>query len=261
MADSAPSTDSTTEAYDPAAKKKIYNRRVVFAYNDHNVVRTGPGEGYAIVGVHKKGASFIVLAKKDAWYNIQLSDTETGWVHASLCKEEDDLSDLEFKPNPRIYSRVGSFVLTGFGGAYAFDRKSNSFTAGGRIGYYLLDFVEVEGTVGWTHITRPREIIESLFDLSLESEDFHMLYYGMNVLVEVLPGRQMVPFVTGGVGSTILQGQTESSVNYGAGTRLFVSRRTAMRWEVRSHHFESGVDEARRKNSNIEFSFGTSFLF
>ena len=59
-------------------------------------------------------------------------DTETGWVHASLCKELDDLSGLEFRPNLRLYSRTGSYVLSGYSGAYAFDRKSNSVVLGGR---------------------------------------------------------------------------------------------------------------------------------
>jgi len=62
----------------------------------------------------------------------------------------DDFSDLEFKPNPKLYSRTGSFVLTGYGGAYAFDRKSNSLVLGGRLGYYVFDFLQADGGVSWT---------------------------------------------------------------------------------------------------------------
>jgi len=228
---------------------------------EHSVVRTGPGETFAIVGVYPEGESFRVIAKRGEWYGVQVSVTETGWIHSSLCKEFDDLSDLEFRPNPRLYSRVGSFVLTGYGGAYAFDRKSNSLVLGGRLGYYVFDFVQVEGGVAWSHVTRPREIVESLFDLTLEAEDFHMLFYNMNLTVEVLPGRQMVPFITGGVGSQIMQGKTEPGINYGGGTQLFLSKRTAMRWEVRNFRFESGSQGARRTNNNVEFTLGTAFLF
>ena len=34
-----------------------------------------------------------------------------------------------------------------------------------------------------------------------------------------------------------------------------------MRWEVRNYRFESGSDEARRTNNNLEFSIGASMLF
>jgi len=243
------------------ARLMVVSKRVKLIGMGDHVVRTGPGEGFAIAGVFQKDESFPVIAKKDDWYGITLSATETGWVHRSLCKELDDLGGLEFKPNPRAYSRTGAYTLSGYAGAYAYDRKSNSLVAGGRLGYYVFDRLQAEAGVAWTHVRRPAEIVESLFGVSLEAEDFHMLFYNMNVTFEVLPGRQMVPFVTAGVGSTIMLGRSESSVNYGAGTTLFLSRRSAMRWEVRSYQFDSGADNARLQNHNIEFSLGTQILF
>jgi outer membrane beta-barrel protein len=236
-------------------------RKVRLDQSADNVVRTGPGNGFAIVGVFPKGTVFPVIAKSGDWYNVQVSDSETGWIHSSLCKEFDDMSDLEFKPNPKLYSRTGTYMLTGYGGAYAFDRKSNSFVAGGRVGYYVFDRLQVEGGLSWTHVHRPAEIVESLFGLSLEAEDFHMLFYHLILTYELLPGRQMVPYVTGGVGSTIMQGETEASFNYGAGTMLYLSRKNAVRWEVRDYRFRSGQGEARVTNNNVEFMMGTTFLF
>jgi hypothetical protein len=238
-----------------------HERKVLLAYGDNNVVRSGPGSRFAIVGVHPKGAKFTVIAKSGSWYNVRLSDTETGWIHTSLCYEYEDLSDLEFRPNPRLFSRVGSYLFTGYAGGYAFDRKSNSLALGGRLGYYILDFVQFEGGVSWTHVNRPAEIVESLFDLRLEAEEFDMLFYDMNVNCELLPGRQIVPFVTAGVGSSILRGRTEPSWNWGGGSVVFVSKMVALRWEVRSYRFESGTSNARRDNSNIAFNMGTSVLF
>lgn len=226
-----------------------------------NVLRAGPGDGYAIAGIYPGGARFRVLAKNGDWYNVQLSGTETAWVHASLCKEYEDLSHLEMRSNPRLYSRVGAFTLNGYAGGYAFDRKSNSLALGGRFGYYLFDFVELEGGVSWTHIHRPEEIVESLFNLRLEAEDFHMLYYQLGARVELLPGRRMVPYLAGGAGSSILQGRSESAFNFGGGTLFFVSKSVATRWELRSFQFKSGTDRARRTAHNIEFSFGSTVLF
>jgi len=226
-----------------------------------NVLRSGPGNSFALLAVYPKGATFVVIAKKGDWYNVRLSDTNTGWVHSSLCEEFDDMSDLEFRPNPRLFSRVGSFSLTAYAGGYAFDRKSNSLALGGRVGYYVLEYLGVEGNVGWTHVNRPAEIVESLFGLTLEEEEFHMVYYALNLTLKVLPGRQMVPYLTLGHGSSIMEGQTESGLNYGAGLNFFVRQNTAVSFDFRSYALGSGSAEARRDNTNFEFSVGTSFLF
>ena len=187
--------------------------------------------------------------------------TSTGWVHSSLCEEFDDMSDLEFRPNPRLFSRIGSFSLTGYAGGYAFDRKSNSLVLGGRLGYYVLEFLDVQGSLGWTHVSRPAEIVESLFGLALEEEEFHMLSYAMNVNLRVLPGRQMVPYLTIGLGSSIMEGLTESSLNYGAGINFFVKRQTAVAFDVRIFSMETGSVDARRESNNFEFTVGLSHLF
>ncbi|MCA9729438.1 MAG: SH3 domain-containing protein, partial [Candidatus Eisenbacteria bacterium] len=228
---------------------------------DHNVVRSGPGEDYAIVGVYPKDARLEVLAKNEEWYNVRVSPTESGWIHSSLCEEYEDLSALELRPNPRLYSRVGSFSVSGYTGGYAFDRKSNSLVVGGRLGYYLFDFLEIEGGLGWTHVHRPEEIVESLFHLRLEAEDFDMLFYQLGTRIELLPGRRMVPYLVGGVGSSIYLGRSESALDFGGGTMLFVSKTTAVRWELRSYQFHTGTDQARRMSHNVEFSIGSTLLF
>jgi len=253
--------DSDTSGAELNAPHVLTEKKVQLTGGDANVVRSGPGNNYAIVGVYPNGDEFTVIAKKDAWYNIQLSETNTGWIHSSLVKEFDDMSDLEFRPNPRLFSRVGAFALTGFTGGYAFDRKSNSLLLGGRVGYYILEFLEVEGSLTWTHVVRPAEIVESLFNLALEEEDFHMLYYSFNANLLLLPGRQMVPFLTFGAGSSIMQGQTETALNYGIGTTIFVKQQMAMRFEFRNYRFNSGTSNSRRDNQNFEFSVGLSYFF
>jgi len=236
-------------------------RKVKLDRAERNVVRTGPSDDDAITGVFPRGTVLPVIAKRGPWYGVRLSDTETGWIHESLCHEFDDLADLEYKPNPRLYTRTGTFILSGYAGAYAFDRKSNSLVLGGRLGYYIFDRLMFEGGVSWTHVNRPAEIVESLFDLSLEAEKFHMLFYNLNLTYEILPGRQMVPYVTGGGGASIMQGDTETSFNFGAGTTLFLSKRQAMRWEVRDYVFRFGSGSSRVTNHNVEFALGTQLLF
>jgi len=236
-------------------------RLVRLDQKDHTVARTGPGDDFAIAGVYPRDLTLEVIAKSGDWYNVRLSDSETGWIHAALCTEFDDLSDLEFRPNPKLYTRTGSFTLGGYGGAYAFDRKSNSLVLGARLGYYVFDRIQVEGGMAWTRVRRPAEIVESLFGLTLEAEDFEMMFYHFNLTWELLPGRQMVPYLSAGVGSAILKGETEPSFNFGAGTQLFITKRLATRWEFRDYRFDSGPDGSRVTNDNVEFSFGTTYLF
>jgi outer membrane beta-barrel protein len=248
-------------APDAPGSRPVVGIAVKLVRSSGNVVRTGPGNGYGLVGTYPKGTTFPVITRSGDWYSVRVSDTESGWVHASLCREEQDLSGLQWRPNPKLYTRTGSYVLGGYSGAYAFDRKSNSLVAGGRLGYYVFDRIEAEAGVAWTHVHRPAEIEESLFALSLEAEDFHMLFYHLALTWELLPGRQMVPYVGAGVGSSIMLGRSEPSMDFGAGTRLFVSKRTAVRWEVRDFRFHTGTSSSRALHHNIEFTIGSEYLF
>ncbi len=253
--EAAPATAALNEPW------VLTERSVKLRDDTTNIVRTGPGNGYAMIGVFAGGSRFPVIAKRDDWYNVRLSATDTGWIHASLCEEYGDMSGLEFRPNPRLFSRVGSFSFSLYSGGYAFDRKSNSLVLGTRLGYYLLEYVGLEGSVGWTHVVRPAEIVESLFDLALEEEDFHMLYYALSLDLKLMPGRQMVPFLTVGAGSAIMQGESEAALNYGAGIDFFVRKSTAAVFAFRSINMDSGTGSARRANTNYEFSVGSTFLF
>lgn len=264
VADTAPLGDSVAVRAAATVMNpplQVGSRRVRLTGAARNVVRSGPGDAFAVVAVHKAGTEFPVLAKSGDWIGVKLSETETGWVHRSLCKELDDMAGLEFKPNPRLYSRTGAFLMEGYAGGYAFDQKSNSLVAGGRLGYYVFDRVIVEGGVSWTHVRRPAEIVESLFGLSLEAEDFHMLFYHFMATYELLPGRQMVPYVSAGVGSSILRGDSEPSINFGAGTTMYLSRRTAVRWEVRDYRFKTGAANSRQTHHNVELTLGSVYLF
>ena len=268
-----PETELTTPAPDPgvatptAVARPVANapltsqRMARLTGRPRTVVRTGPSGSDAIAAVHAPGTELAVLGREGDWIHVRLTPTESGWVHVSLCSEFDAQSGEPMQPNPKLYTRTGSYLLAGYAGGYAFDRKSNSLALGGRLSYYVFDRLQVETGAAWTHVHRPAEIVESLFNLSLEAEDFHMLFYQLNATFEILPGRQMVPFVTGGVGSSIMQGRSETSFNYGAGTTLFLSKRTGMRWEARDYVFHSGSDQARRLHHNIEFSLGSVLLF
>jgi outer membrane beta-barrel protein len=87
-----------------------------------------------------------------------------------------------------------------------------------------------------------------------------MLFYHLNATWELLPGRQMVPYVGAGVGSALMLGRSTSSWNFGAGTRLFLSKKTAMRWDVRDFRFKDHTTSTVRTNNNVEFTLGTEII-
>ena len=59
----------------------------------------------------------------------------------------------------------------------------------------------------------------------------------------LMPGRQMVPFLTIGAGSAIMEGQSEPSLNYGAGIDFFVRKSTAAVFAFRSIAMDSGTGQ------------------
>jgi outer membrane beta-barrel protein len=152
-------------------------------------------------------------------------------------------------------------VLSGYSGAYAFDRKSNSVLLGGRAGYYVFDRLVAEAGACYTHVRRPAEIVGPFPALTTEPEDFPMLYYQANLVLELLPNRQMVPYLGAGYGGTLLLGRNEPAVNYGGGAKLFLSRRAALRWEARVYRFRGHTRADDSPNNNIEFTLGSEFLF
>jgi len=70
-----------------------------------------------------------------------------------------------------------------------------------------------------------------------------------------------VPYVSAGVGTSILRGESEPSINFGAGTTMYLSRRTAVRWEVRDYRFATGSAGTRHTNHNVELTLGSLYLF
>ena len=68
-------------------------------------VRSGPGTSHGIVGAVPGGSTtrYDILGKNAAtatWYQIRLSNTVTGWVHANYIQTHGDLSDITVTWNP-----------------------------------------------------------------------------------------------------------------------------------------------------------------
>jgi hypothetical protein len=69
------------------------------------------------------------------------------------------------------------------------------------------------------------------------------------------------PFVALGAGASVLDAHVEPTWSVGLGTKLFLGKRTAIRWELRDHRLRGGNRFTRFNGDNLEFSAGGEFLF
>jgi len=225
------------------------------------VVRTGPGSEHAIVATVGEGEILTVDAKTGAWYHVRLGDARSGWVHESLLEQYVDPRKFQFAPDRGRPSRMRSFHVVAYGGNYAADREDNGLLLGARIGYSVTRRFAFEAGVGYTHVARTTYVLEQIYGLRLEEEVFDLLFYEAGVSMDVLPGRRVTPFVTVGVGASMLDARVEPTYAFGLGTKAFLTQRMALRWELRDHRLKGGNRFTRFNGDNLEFSGGLEYLF
>ena len=102
---------------------------------------------------------------------------------------------------------------------------------------------------------------KSGYGLRLEEETFDLFFYEAGVSMDLLPGRRVTPFVTAGVGASMLDARVEPTYAFGIGTKAFLNRRLALRWELRDHRLKGGNRFTRFSGDNLEFSGGIETLF
>jgi hypothetical protein len=225
------------------------------------VVRGGPGPQHPIVATLADGDRLEIDARAGAWYHLQLPSGAGGWVHESLLRTWVDPRTFEFAPDPGRPPRMRSFHLAAFAGSYAADREDNGPLAGLRIGYSITDRFAFESSIGWTRVVRSTYVLEQLYGLRLEEERFSLFYYEAGATMELLPRHRVTPFVAAGFGASVLNARVEPSWMVGLGTRIFLNKRTGLRWELRNHHLQGGNQFTRFAGDNLEFSGGAEFLF
>jgi outer membrane beta-barrel protein len=225
------------------------------------VVRTGPENGFAIVATVHEGDVLEIDARAGRWYHVRLADAQSGWMHESLLETYADPRRFEFAADPGRPSRQRSFHVVPYGGGYAADREDNGFLVGARVGYSLTGRFAFEAGVGWTRVTRTTYVLERIFGLRLEEERFDLFFYEAGMTMDVLPGRRVTPFLSVGLGASVLNARVEPTYSLGLGTKAFLSRRIALRWELRDHRLQGGNQFTRFDGDNLEFSAGGFFLF
>ncbi|MGQ9777899.1 MAG: CsgG/HfaB family protein [Thermodesulfobacteriota bacterium] len=75
-----PAKEKPTPTVAPTISELPSQITVIVAAN----IRSGPGTSYGIVGSVKKGEILSVLGEEGDWYNVELPDGKTGWIHKKL---------------------------------------------------------------------------------------------------------------------------------------------------------------------------------
>jgi outer membrane beta-barrel protein len=234
-------------------------KRVRVTSDEPVLLRGGPTGDYAIVATASPGQVLRLVARVGTWYAVETEPGHTAWISASRVEELD--TEVHFVAEPHRYHRQQSFVFTPISGLYSAEQQSNAAIVGGRLGYYLTDRFEVEAGLGFTKVRRARDEVEEIFDLRLEEPSSQLLQYQANLIVHVVTGRRLGPFVTAGIGTATANSKTELAWNGGAGMLLFATTETAARLEFRNYHFKTGNEFTRRSVDNLEAVVGVSFLF
>ena len=225
------------------------------------IVRGGAGPQHEIVATLAEGDRLEIDARAGEWYHLRLPDGRSGWVHEDLLETWVDPRRFEFRADPGRPSRMRSFHIAAFGGAYAADREDNGFLLGVRIGYSITSRFAFEAGVGWTSVMRSTYVIEQIYGLRLEEEEFDLFFYEAGGTMDILPNRRVTPFLSAAVGASVLNSRVEPTWAVGVGTKFFLTPRTGLRWELRNHRLHAGNQFTRFAGDNLEFSGGFEMLF
>ncbi len=261
VAPAAPADAVAPPAAAPAweGEEPNHAKRVRVKSDTPVLLRGGPGGDYAIVATAMPGDILPVAARVGSWYSVGTEPGHTGWISASRVEELDP--EVHFITDPHRFHRQQDFVFTPVSGLYSAEQQSNTVIVGGRLGYFLTDRYEVEAGLDFTRVKRARDDVEEIFNLTLEEATSQVLQYQANLLVHVIPGRRLDPFVTGGIGTATSNAKTELAWNAGTGMYVFATTDTAIRVELRDYHFRLGNQFTRRSVDNLEAALGVSFLF
>ena len=238
----------------PTMRVRVYGTPIA-------VLRAGPGDEHALVATALEEDILVVDARTGPWYHVTGADGASGWVHRELVRNDVDRQQFTFQPDPGKHERLRTLALNVYIGSYAADREDNGFLIGARMGYAVTSRFTFEVGIGRTRIVRSTFVLEQLFNLRLEEETFNVFFYEAGVAMDLLPGRRVAPFVAAGVGATILNARVEPTWSMAVGTRAYLSKLFALRWEIRDHRLEVGNQFTRFRADNIEFSAGLELQF
>jgi Outer membrane protein beta-barrel domain len=162
---------------------------------------------------------------------------------------------------PVAAQRSDNLEFAGFGSFWRFDRAfalKNSFGGGARVGYNLSDRIGIEVIGDYTQTV----------DLA-RTVDVHVSSVGANLVYNLPFGERSTVYLTGGYTRSVFSQDpagttydfTENMVNGGIGTRLFLSRRLALRLDGRAMYTPTTKFPFGTWGGQVVGSGGLSYFF
>ncbi|MCM5679892.1 outer membrane beta-barrel domain-containing protein [Schlegelella sp. S2-27] len=168
---------------------------------------------------------------------------------------------------PRIPSN--DFVVGLFTGVYATESFGSSIVGGLRVGYHITEDFFVEAAYARTKVSDEsfRQILPGGV---FTSEEETLTYYNVSVGYNILPGEVFLGanrakasalYLIAGIGSTKLADQSNQTINFGLGTRVFLADWASVQVDMRDHMFSYDLLGKRKSTHNLELTMGLSFFF
>nr|WP_297350901.1 outer membrane beta-barrel domain-containing protein [uncultured Caldimonas sp.] len=168
---------------------------------------------------------------------------------------------------PRIPSN--DFEAGLFTGVYSTESFGASVVSGVRLGYHITEDFFVEGTYARTKVSDEsfRQILPGgVFG----SEKETLTYYNVSLGYNILPGeiflgskraKASTIYIIAGVGSTKFTEQSNQTINFGLGTRVFLADWASVQVDMRDHMFSYDLLGKRKSTHNLELTMGLTFFF
>ncbi len=168
---------------------------------------------------------------------------------------------------PRFPSN--DFDLGLYAGTYSTQNFGTSAVSGLRLGYHITEDFFVQSVIAQTKVSDAsfRQILPGGV---FPNEKEKLRYYNLSLGYNILPGEVFIrtkyamPFslyLIGGVGSTSLDQQRRSTINFGSGMRVFFNDHIALQFDARDHMFSLDLLGKRQRTQNIELSIGVTGSF
>ncbi len=168
---------------------------------------------------------------------------------------------------PKIPSR--DIIVGGYLGTYSSEDFGASFVYGVRLGYHITEDFFVEGVYGTTKVSDEnfRQILPGgVFPQKEETLDYYNLSVGYNILPgEAFFGSKYAMasalYVIAGVGSTKFLDQSNQTINFGLGYRVFLKDWAAIQVDFRDHIYTLDLLGQSKSTQNLELTIGATFFF
>jgi outer membrane beta-barrel protein len=160
-----------------------------------------------------------------------------------------------------------NFEVTGFIGIMSVEDFETNAVYGARLAYHINESLFAEAAIGQTKVgesSLEKFVNEKFFD------DRNLTYYDISLGWNVLPGESFLGqkraynsmfYLIGGLGSTDFADDSNFTVNFGFGFKLFPNDSIAIRLEARDYLFDTDVNAEEKTLHGMQGTLNVSWFF